>query len=144
MYFLFAKEGLLNDDVGLARGAVFQEVRPGAGFKTGVSVKEKLGGLHRTTTHLEHVTRLTPTQPNQRSPTSTPNQPNKAALRSSGVGACASQNGWNARVCGSSIYVLFFPRFSSFGSVIFQKYFKDKDVSHEFDEFWVNNLICYE
>ena len=30
---------------GLARGTVFQEVRPGAGFKTGDFVKEKLGGL---------------------------------------------------------------------------------------------------
>ena len=26
---------LSNDDVGAARGTVFQEIRPGAGFKTG-------------------------------------------------------------------------------------------------------------
>ena len=32
-----------NDDVGVARGTVFREVRPGAGFKTGGFVKEKLG-----------------------------------------------------------------------------------------------------
>ena len=38
-------EGLSNDDVGVARGIVFQEIRPGAGFKTGDFGKEKLGGL---------------------------------------------------------------------------------------------------
>ena len=43
--FLFAMEGLSNNDVGVARGTVFQEVRPGAGFKTGDFVKERLGGL---------------------------------------------------------------------------------------------------
>ena len=42
--FLFAKKGLSNDDVEVARGTVFQEVRPGAGFKTGEFVKEKLEG----------------------------------------------------------------------------------------------------
>ena len=42
--FLLSK-GLLNDDVGVARGTVFQEIRPGAGFKTSDSVQEKLGGL---------------------------------------------------------------------------------------------------
>ena len=37
---------LSNDDVGVARGAVYQEIRPPeAGFKTGDFVKEKLGGL---------------------------------------------------------------------------------------------------
>ena len=43
--FLCAKEGLSNDDVGVARGTVFQAIRPGAGFKTGDFVTEKLGGL---------------------------------------------------------------------------------------------------
>ena len=33
-------KGLSNDDVGVARGTVFQEIRPGAGFKTGNFVKE--------------------------------------------------------------------------------------------------------
>ena len=42
--FLFAK-GLSHNDVGVARGTVFQGVRPGAGFKTGDFVEEKLGGL---------------------------------------------------------------------------------------------------
>ena len=35
---------LSNDEVGGARGTVFQEIRPGADFKTGDFVKEKLGG----------------------------------------------------------------------------------------------------
>ena len=43
--FLCAKKGLSNDDVGVARGSVFQALRPGAGFKTGDFVGEKLGGL---------------------------------------------------------------------------------------------------
>ena len=38
-------KGLSDDDVGAARVTVFQETRPGAGFKTGDFVKEKLGGL---------------------------------------------------------------------------------------------------
>ena len=38
-------KGLSNDDVEVARGTVFQEVRPGAIFETGHFVKEKLGGL---------------------------------------------------------------------------------------------------
>ena len=42
--FLFAKKGLSNDGVGVARGAVFQEIRPGARFKTGDFVKETSGG----------------------------------------------------------------------------------------------------
>ena len=43
--FLFAKEGLSTDDVGVAKGTtVFQELRPWAGFKTGHFVKENLGG----------------------------------------------------------------------------------------------------
>ena len=32
------------DDVGVAKGTAFQEIRPCAGFKTGDFVKEKLGG----------------------------------------------------------------------------------------------------
>ena len=36
-----------NDD-GVASGPVFQEIRPGAGFKTGDSVKGKLEGLRCT------------------------------------------------------------------------------------------------
>ena len=43
-HFLVCK-GLSNDDVGVARGIVFQEIRPGAGCKTGDFVKEKLEGL---------------------------------------------------------------------------------------------------
>ena len=34
---------LSNDDVGVARGTVSQEIRWGAGLKTGDFVKEKLG-----------------------------------------------------------------------------------------------------
>ena len=37
--------GLSIDDVGVSRDTVLQEMRPGAGFKTGDFVKEKLGGL---------------------------------------------------------------------------------------------------
>ena len=37
-------EGRSNDDVGVARGTVFQKLQPGAGFKTGDFIKEKLGG----------------------------------------------------------------------------------------------------
>ena len=40
---LFSKEGLSNDDVGVARGSEFQEeVRSGAGFKTGDFFQETL------------------------------------------------------------------------------------------------------
>ena len=43
---LVAKEGPSSDDLGVgARGTVFQEIRPGAGVKTGDFVKEKLGRL---------------------------------------------------------------------------------------------------
>ena len=34
-----------NYDVGVARGTIFQEIRPGADFKTGEFVQENLGGL---------------------------------------------------------------------------------------------------
>ena len=44
MYSL-ACAGLSNDDVGVARGTVFQEVRPGDGLKISDFVGEKLGGL---------------------------------------------------------------------------------------------------
>ena len=37
-------QGLSNDDVGVARGTVFQEIRPGVGFKTGDFVEDRLGG----------------------------------------------------------------------------------------------------
>ena len=42
-YFLVC-EGLSNDGVEVAKGAVFQEIWPGAGFQTGGFVEEKLGG----------------------------------------------------------------------------------------------------
>ena len=38
------RTGLSIDDVGVSRGTVFHEVRPGAGFETGDFVKEKDGG----------------------------------------------------------------------------------------------------
>ena len=43
-HFLVCK-GRPNDDVGGGRGTVFQEIRLGAGFKTGDFVEELLGGL---------------------------------------------------------------------------------------------------
>ena len=43
MIFLFSKRQL-NDDVGGARGTVFQKIHPGAGFKTGDFVKKQMGG----------------------------------------------------------------------------------------------------
>ena len=42
---MLAEEGLSNEDVGDARGTVFQEIRPRAGFKTDDFVEQKLGGL---------------------------------------------------------------------------------------------------
>ena len=33
----------------MARGTVFQEIRPGVGFETGDPVQEMLGGYRRTT-----------------------------------------------------------------------------------------------
>ena len=41
---MFANKRLPNDDVQAARGTVPQEVRPGAGFKTGVFVERGRGG----------------------------------------------------------------------------------------------------
>ena len=45
--FILAREGLSIDDTSgrVAKGTVFQEIRPWARFKTGDFVKEKLGGL---------------------------------------------------------------------------------------------------
>ena len=43
--FFLVFKGLSDDDLGAARGAVLQEIRPGAGFKTGDFVEEKLGAL---------------------------------------------------------------------------------------------------
>ena len=40
-----AHEGLRTDDVGVAKGTVFQEIRSWAGFKTGDFVNDMLGGL---------------------------------------------------------------------------------------------------
>ena len=53
MYLLVCK-GLPNDGVGgVARGAVFQEIRPGVGFKTGDFVWRKVGGgYHKTSLKL--------------------------------------------------------------------------------------------
>ena len=42
---LLVCNGLSNNGVGVARDTVFQEVRPGAGFKTSDFVKKMLGGL---------------------------------------------------------------------------------------------------
>ena len=44
-------EGLSKDDARAAWGAVFREIPPGAGFKTGDFVKESWGGYYRRTTH---------------------------------------------------------------------------------------------
>ena len=38
------QQGLSNDHVGVERGTVFQEILPGAGFKTGVSVPREVSG----------------------------------------------------------------------------------------------------
>ena len=44
-FFSSFYKGLSDDDVGVARGIVFQEVRPAAGFKIGECVEETLGVL---------------------------------------------------------------------------------------------------
>ena len=41
----FVCKGLSNDDVGVARGTLFEEIRPDAGFKTDDFVKENWGGI---------------------------------------------------------------------------------------------------
>ena len=43
--FSCSQIALSNDDLGVARGTVFQEVRRGASFKTSDFVEEKLGWL---------------------------------------------------------------------------------------------------
>ena len=43
--YVFVCSGRSNDGVGVARGTAFQEIRPGAGFKTSNFVKQTLGGL---------------------------------------------------------------------------------------------------
>ena len=74
---LFCK-GPSNDDVGVARGTVFQEVRPGAGFKSGDFVERTVGGAT--------VGRLRP-RPGQR-----PSSGTRVPLECSGretLGVCA-------------------------------------------------------
>ena len=44
-HFFLVCEGLSNDDVGVAMGTLFQEVRPWAAFKTDDFVKGKSGRL---------------------------------------------------------------------------------------------------
>ena len=51
--FFLVRKGLLllsNDDVGVATGTVFQEVRPGGGFETGDFVERKVGEGYRSKT----------------------------------------------------------------------------------------------
>ena len=48
-FIFFVCKGSSNDDAGVARGTVFQGLRPGDGFKTGDFVKENLGGGYRRT-----------------------------------------------------------------------------------------------
>ena len=43
IYFLVRK-GLSNGNIGVARGTVFPEIRPGAGINTSDFGEEKLGG----------------------------------------------------------------------------------------------------
>ena len=43
--FSCVHNGLSDDDVGVARGTVFEENWPGASFNIGDFVKEKFGGL---------------------------------------------------------------------------------------------------
>ena len=45
-------EGRSNDDAEGARGTVFQEIRPGAGFKTGDFVKDMCWGGCRSKTRV--------------------------------------------------------------------------------------------
>ena len=48
-FFVFFCKGLWNGDVAVARGTFFQEIRPGAGFKTGDSLKKSWCSYRRTT-----------------------------------------------------------------------------------------------
>ena len=59
-----------NDDVGDSRDTVFEEIRSGAGVKTGDLDKEKLGGA--TVEQLR--ARVNQTEPNSRQPN--PTKPN--------------------------------------------------------------------
>ena len=45
----FSSKERSNDDLGVARDSLFQEIRPGAGFKTGDFVQRKVGGGYRRT-----------------------------------------------------------------------------------------------
>ena len=47
--YVLVHEGLSTDDVGVAKGTVFQEIRPWARFKTGDFIQEKSGGYRRMT-----------------------------------------------------------------------------------------------
>ena len=58
--FLFAQTGRSNDDVGVARGTVFQALRRGAGFKTDDFVEEKIRGAI-----VERLASCNQTKPNQ-------------------------------------------------------------------------------
>ena len=51
VYFLVWKGLLLlsSDGVGVARGATFQEIRPGAGFQTAISLKKSRVGYRSKT-----------------------------------------------------------------------------------------------
>ena len=57
---VFVREGLSTDDVGVAKGTVFQEIRPRAGFKTGDFIHKKSWGGYRRTTPADPTTRLAP------------------------------------------------------------------------------------
>ena len=50
---VLVREGLSNDDVGVAKGTVFQEIRPWVGFKTGDYIREKLRALHHRMTRVQ-------------------------------------------------------------------------------------------
>ena len=43
--YVLVREGKSTDDAEVAKGTVFQDIRPYDGSKTGDFVKEKLGGL---------------------------------------------------------------------------------------------------
>ena len=45
-YIFLCATGRSIDDVGVARGTIFQEIRPGAGLETGDFVQEKFGGSY--------------------------------------------------------------------------------------------------
>ena len=42
-------KGISNGDVGVAKGTVFEDMRPGVGFKPAISFKKSWGGYRRTT-----------------------------------------------------------------------------------------------